>query len=163
MAKSKRKPRRFQLLPIAERFLGYVQRTDDVDSCWLWTASMRGGYGRIKHHGRDIGAHRVAWALTYGTIPDGFSILHRCDNRRCVNPAHLVLGTQRDNIQDMIAKDRLGRGFRGGQYPHAILTSEDVREIRRSPDTGRALAKRLGVSPSTISDVRRRRHWTHVT
>ena len=79
----------------------------DPNDCWEWEASSGyNGYGQYRHNGKMTGAHRVAWNLTHGTIPDGLQVLHHCDNPSCVNPAHLWLGTQRDNIHDMIRKGR---------------------------------------------------------
>ena len=78
-----------------------------ADECWLWTASkMRNGYGHIGVEGRTISAHRVAWESVNGPIPAGMNVLHTCDVRACCNPAHLWLGTQQQNIQDMADKGR---------------------------------------------------------
>ena len=76
-------------------------------ACWEWTAARQtNGYGRIMHNGRPTAAHRVAWELVNGPIPEGMSVLHRCDNRICVRPEHLFLGTYKDNSDDKIAKGR---------------------------------------------------------
>jgi hypothetical protein len=88
-------------------------------------------------------------------------VLHRCDNPPCVNPAHLFLGTMRDNTRDMMAKGR--DPFIGERHNQAKLTDDAVREIRNSPETGRALANRFSVSQATICLVRQRKHWKHVS
>jgi hypothetical protein len=91
----------------AERFWEKVQKVDG-DACWEWTgAKYANGYGEFSVR-RSVAkpAHRVAWALTHGSIPDGFWVLHRCDNRKCVRPDHLFLGTAQDNSDDMWAKNR---------------------------------------------------------
>ncbi len=95
---------------LAERFWSKVVRGE---GCWIWAASVDDhGYGRFGIGRLRIEpAHRVAWMVANGPIPDGLSVLHRCDNPPCVRPDHLFLGTQRDNMRDMIAK---GRG--GGQF-----------------------------------------------
>ena len=91
------------------RFWAKVQKTD---SCWLWTAAKnRFGYGRFMLNGKVVRAHRVAWTLAYGQIPEGAGfhgtcVLHLCDNPMCVNPSHLVLGTQGENCRDMASKGR---------------------------------------------------------
>lgn len=83
--------------------------------CWNWMASIKpNGYGQIGRGGRGAGvvyAHRASWELVNGKIPDGLQVLHHCDNRRCVNPSHLFLGTQKDNIRDMLSKGRHISGF----------------------------------------------------
>jgi hypothetical protein len=88
-------------------------RTDGPGGCHVWTGARNiWGYGRLKCDGVMLSAHRVAWELANGLIPDGQSVLHRCDVRRCVNPAHLFLGTQEDNMRDMFAKGRQAKGHR---------------------------------------------------
>lgn len=93
--------------PEAERFWPKVRRAGD-DDCWLWSGSlMTRGYGQFFWNGRPDGAHRVAWILTHGSIPDGLFVLHRCDVRPCCNPAHLFLGTHKHNMEDAQAKGTL--------------------------------------------------------
>ena len=100
------KPRRTKSL--LERFWAKVQKSDD--GCWIWTASFgKAGYGAInsgRRPTRMLSASRVMWEIAYGPIPEGLSVLHRCDVPRCVRPDHLFLGTQRDNIRDAMAKGR---------------------------------------------------------
>lgn len=95
--------------PFHERFWAQVNKTD---TCWLWTGRMNPvrGYGRCYYRKRDIDTHRIAWELTYGPIPDGLVVCHRCDNPPCVNPDHLFLGTQADNVADKVAKNRQAKG-----------------------------------------------------
>lgn len=86
-------------------------KVDKSGECWLWIANRNwAGYGLFKREGKTRAAHREAWRAAHGDIPAGLQVLHRCDNRACVNPAHLFLGSQKDNIQDCIAKGRRKSG-----------------------------------------------------
>lgn len=100
--------------PPAARFWPKVHRTGD---CWTWQGARAGfGYGSFRFNGRTHAAHRVAWLLTYGDIPDGKLVLHHCDTPCCVRPDHLFLGSMADNVADMIQKGRARRG-NISQYP----------------------------------------------
>ncbi len=152
---------------LRKRFESKIRRTR---GCWHWTASPgTAGYGQIGvggRAGRPVGAHRVAWELYRGAIPDGLFVLHSCDNKLCVKPAHLFLGTQLDNIHDMMSKGRDVRNApKGERAGLAKLTNQDVRRIRKLYATGRTqyeLAEQFDVGQSTISSITRRQTWTHI-
>lgn len=156
--------------------------------CIEWTGRRTAaGYGRVRQHY----AHRVAYAMYHGPIPDGMEVMHRCDNPGCVNPEHLCLGSHSDNMADMARKGRQSRGARHGasvraglpgpaamsaamkvraargERQHcARLTSAQVTEIRARYAAGGCswsqLAREYGVATATIQDVLQRKTWRHV-
>jgi hypothetical protein len=139
---------------------------DTTGECWMWRGStMTGGYGKTHFNGKRLGAHRRAYMLTYGDIPEGMHVCHRCDEPGCVRPEHLFLGTPTDNARDMVAKNRANppRGSRSGK---THFTEDDVREIRRryaAGDISQAhLARAFGVAPTTIRQIVTRRRWAHL-
>lgn len=129
----------------------------EVDECWEWQASKTSAdYGKFAIHHRLWLAHRVAWVLTFGPIPEGLCVLHKCDNRACCNPYHLFLGTRGDNAADSMKKGRRARK----------LTEEEVLEIRELYAAGgmtqQELADEFGVSNPTISYITRRKTWNYL-
>jgi hypothetical protein len=121
--------------------------------CWEWTLSKsRGGYGKVSWYGKSMRAHRVAWMLENGKeIPPDKVVMHSCDNRLCINPAHLSIGTPKQNSEDMVSKGRA----RGGSPPGELaskskLTEEDVvamRFLRRSKGLSYAkLGRMFGIA-----------------
>lgn len=137
------------------------------DECWPWTGGLsQSGYGVVHVCGKARGAHRVAYEVAYGhptgSIPRNLVVMHTCDNPRCCNPKHLVLGTQLDNIKDRVAKGRtVSHMLPGEAHPGSRLTQEDVEVIRstRGHGSGRLLADKFGVSETTISAIRKGRSW----
>ena len=130
--------------------------------CWLWAAFIRpDGYGCIKHSRKTIMAHRAAWIVYYGEIPNGMNVLHKCDVRCCVNPDHLWLGTDRDNVVDMEAK---GRGVRifGSRHVNSKLTEAQVSAIRDDCRAYTIIAGEYGISPQTVCKIKVRRTWRHI-
>jgi hypothetical protein len=135
----------------------------ELNHCWEWIGRVKStGYGYMRAYGRSIGTHRFSWGLHRGPIPDGLHVLHRCDNRACVNPAHLFLGTNADNMHDKFVKAKQARGEGHG---NAKLTDAAVREIRRRAAAGEgltAIGRSLGVGQTTVSYVVKGRTWKHV-
>jgi len=130
--------------------------------CWLWKAHINtGGYGVFGHKGGPKTAHRVSYELHIGEIPDGLCVLHHCDIPNCVNPDHLFLGTQADNMADMYAKGRRPRPV-GEAHPGAVLNNAKVINIRTSNKTIKELADKYGVRLGTIYNVLSRVSWDHV-
>lgn len=155
----------------APRFWSKV-RIGNQNDCWEWLACRNAhGYGRLGGGGKNAYkplAHRAAWQLTNGDIPDGLSVCHKCDNRACVNPAHLFLGTHQDNMDDMHTKGRFIPApiQNGEKNPAAVLTEEDVRLIRLAhetlPVTQRDIARAWGIRPQLVSKIVLRTRWKHV-
>lgn len=137
--------------------------TIDVNSgCWNWNRHCsRSGYGSFWLNG-FIRANRAAWILLRGPIPGGMCVCHHCDNRACVNPGHLFIGTIRDNQVDCEKKGRTNRAY-GECMPHHKLTVDQVREIRSSSLMGIELARKFNVGPMTISRIRRGLRWPHIS
>lgn len=145
------------------RFWSRVRKTD---GCWIWTGTpSRTSHCQFCAPNGKVYVHRYAYELTYGPIPLGMFVLHRCDNPRCVNPLHLFLGTQRDNVQDCISKGRkpiIHAGAKGLKNASAKLSEADVLNIRAESGTVISLAAKYGVTPATISKIRLRRTWRHI-
>lgn len=136
--------------PKSDVFVRFQKKVRIMDTgCHEWQATLdRGGYGKFYFEGEQLGAHRVAYRLFVGDITER-NVLHSCDNRKCVNPKHLFLGTLQDNIKDMDTKGRRGTRSR--------LTYADVGEIRKLLDlrySQEEIAARFGVDQTTISKIK---------
>jgi hypothetical protein len=158
-------------MDLKERFWKKV-RILGKDDCWEWQAGLlNGGYGFFKYGDKNIPASRMAWILTFGD-PKKLLVLHSCDNPPCCNPNHLFLGTQQDNINDMIKKGRQvvvsgnKNGMvlhpesrpRGEKHPSSKLTDDDVRKIRKMIEDGfiqERIAEKFGVDRAIISNIKR--------
>lgn len=149
-------------MSLAARFWAKVVKTD---GCWRWLGYTVDRYGRIALDGGRgapcAGAHRVSWELHNGPIPEGMCVLHRCDNPPCVNPDHLFLGTQLDNIADRVRKGRNG-DLSGQNNGRAKLTSEQVLEMRsrhRGGESYRVLGIAFGVSWGHVGHIVKGDNW----
>lgn len=146
---------------LKERLVAKAKANPDT-GCWDWTASKSKGYGQIMVGEKPQRAHRVSFEIFRGEVPDDLHVCHRCDNRACINPEHLFLGTNADNTADKVAKGRQHR-LRGTAHGMAKLTEADVLTIRSATHaTDPELAARYGVGPEAISAVRHRRNWKHI-
>lgn len=147
--------------------------TVDENGCWNWTRSINSkGYGHFALQRKDMLAHRMAWILKHGPIPPGLCALHKCDNRRCINPDHLFLGTKSDNSLDASKK---GRRYiipkavmrKGENHGLAKLTNEQALQIFRQyfkrKTTMRQLSKEFGVCPQTICNIIHGKTWSTIT
>jgi len=156
-----------------ERFWCSVDKSGGPDACWRWLQGTdRNGYGFTWWCGRKQPTHRVAWLVTFGDIPVGMCVLHKCDNPSCCNPMHLWLGTKRDNIADKVVKGRQATGAslnhplrKGAAHPRTKLTEEDVLELRDLADSGISmveLARKKGLTYGNVYQIIRRQTWTHI-
>jgi hypothetical protein len=140
--------------------------------CWEWQGFVKeNGYGLLSVHRSipTVRAHRFSYMLHKGEIPSGLLVCHTCDNRKCVNPAHLYAGTPKDNTRDMMERGRCRsvnpRPARGSKNGKAKLNEEDVRAIIariQSGESNIAIAESAGVSRRTIADIRLKSVWRHV-
>lgn len=131
--------------------------------CWIWMGDLQSqGYGVAKLRGVRHLAHRLAYQASGGEIPEDHYVRHTCDVPCCVNPAHLLTGTQSENMADMKAR---GRQSRGERRPLAKLTESDVRRIRDAVLAGATqaqIAEQFGVTKGRISLIKNRKRWSHV-
>ena len=159
-----------------KRFWFGVQKTK---SCWNWIKANRGnGYGAIRINKKTYNTHRISWIIHFGQIPNHLCVLHTCDNRKCIKPTHLWLGTKTDNNRDMFKKGR-NHNLRNylKKYPEKIargensgnskLTEKQVLEIRRLWEkkivlTKYELAKIFQVDEGNIRGILKRLYWKHI-
>ena len=151
--------------PLADRFESHIERTDS--GCWLWRGALLGGYGYIcggPNRGRkSMRVHRVSWILYRGEIPEGLCVCHKCDVRSCVNPDHLFLGTNNENMHDAFVKGRFAHGERAHK---AKLTEDAVRYIRsrvKRYGLNVELARKFGVKKDCIWKIRAGWSWKHAS
>lgn len=148
--------------PIEERFWAKVNKTD---GCWFWTGGKDGdGYGGFWLEGKPISAHRYSYQLNIGPIPNKLLVLHTCDIPACVNPAHLFLGTKKDNAIDREQKGR-SRDSRGEKQGGAKLTEVKVRQIFKDSRNGMSqqkIADKHNVHQTLVSKVLLKQVWSHL-
>jgi hypothetical protein len=148
-----------------KRFWSKVDR-GDAEQCWMWNGTRMmpnkigvqyGSFGVYDGKSVSYRAHRFAYMLVYGEIPDGQVIMHTCDNTLCVNPAHLKAGTQLENAQDMKRKDRVAHG--SSHYDSRLSENQVLEIFDNKSDSDSFLGKRHGVDPSNIRKIRRGINW----
>jgi hypothetical protein len=153
-----------------EKFYGHVE--EDEHGCHVWQGCIKdGGYGYVRQNNCTRLVHRAAYEHYKGEIPIGMVVRHKCDNRACANPDHLILGTQAQNMRDMVDRGRhfsqtspekVVRGSRNGQ---AKLTEDQVREIRAREAKGVSavsVAALYNVAAETIRSIWKREAWQHI-
>ena len=146
------------------RFMKYV---DKGDFCWTWTGGKYyNGYGQFYEGPNKICAHRFSYKIFKGSIPSGKLVLHKCDNRQCVNPDHLFIGTQKDNILDMVKKGRRVHSSRVGENNgRTVLKEKDIVKIRKDYKSGvsvKNICKSYKLSETQIYRIIKKQSWSHV-
>ena len=167
---TQRPPRnnQYHRFTIKERVEYYIEKTE---SCWTWKGPRNAsGYGILR--GRDCPstlAHRTVYEVFVGPIPDGFCVCHHCDNPPCVNPSHLWIGTNIDNVRDMVSKNRqsrVGTNFKKGEerVQSKLVTPQvlQIRERALAGESHRKLAQEFGISNAQVSNIRTGKSWSHV-
>lgn len=149
--------------PIEEKLRRY---SVSENGCWEWSGPKdRDGYGVFGHHrGKQLRAHRASYAVNVGAIPDRMMVCHKCDNRSCINPDHLFIGSPKENTLDMVNK---GRKFltKGALHGMAKLSDKDVSEIIQLRKSGlllKEIAARYGVTFQHVSLITHRKSWRHL-
>lgn len=148
---------------VIQRFLSLCDHGSETD-CWEWQGMVNtNGYGRFSLNDRHQLSHRAAFEMFIGEVPDGRVVCHSCDNRLCVNPHHLWLGTQSENLRDAVAKGRMRRpDTRGEANGNRKLNWDAVRDIRQMHQRGvkkYLIAQSFRVSPSTITEITNGKIW----
>lgn len=155
---------------LAQRFWDNVNKNGPeirpgIGKCWEWIGILfhgaSSGYGRFSYGKIDTRAHVMSWLLAGFEIPDGAIVCHECDNRKCVNPAHLYLGTKQTNTQDMYDRER--RSQRGVSNGNHRLTEQQVLEIKQSSADAHTLGWKYGVHHFTIERIRDGRLWPNIS
>ena len=155
-------------MPPANTKDGFYALINRADDCWLWGGSVGNtGYGRYSFQGKRHSTHRLMWLLTYGEIPDGLYVCHHCDNKLCVNPSHLFLGTHLDNMKDKAIKGRnVLPGFKGEEVGTSKLKEWQVLAIRAEYKPYKngctALGQKYGIDRTVIHDIVTRKLWKHI-
>jgi len=141
---------------------------DKTTNCWNWNRAIdSSGYGAVKYCGKKHNVHRLVWMLLHDNLEKGICVCHKCDNRKCINPDHLFIGTQSDNMKDCVNKGRyFSNVIRGEKNSWSKLSSKQVIEIRQLKESkkisNKEIAKQYKVGYTAISKIIRGENWKHI-
>lgn len=156
---------------LKERLYRHTVLPTDPTDCWIWVgAKISGGYGTIRDGRKVVKAHRASWVVHNGEIPEGEGyhgtcVCHKCDNRLCVNPAHLFLGSNLDNMKDRDTKGRR-TAPRGAAHPMAKISEDTARYCAAEVQSGRSaasVAAEVGLTPFHVGRIARGQAWAHLS
>jgi hypothetical protein len=145
-----------------DRFLQYVHKTEN---CWNWTGYLNErGYGQFDYNQKTCLAHRVSFILFKEAIPEGLFILHSCDNRKCVNPDHLRIGTNQENMNDKVARGRQAfmKGETNGRSKLKEIVVREIIELSNSGISQKEIANQFEINNSTVSKIINKKLWGHL-
>ena len=146
-------------MTLAQRFWSKVDSAPS-ECCWEWTAGKdKDGYGRFRLNKQLSLAHRLAYTLTKGEIPNGLIMRHTCDNPACCNPGHLILGTHADNMADKVQRNRQAKGEK---HYASKLTATQVIEVYNSSLKQDEIAKLYNIDQTTVSKIKLKKKWKHI-
>lgn len=134
---------------------------ESENGCFICTSHKpkTRGYFRVMHNWKSILLHRLVYEECFGEIPEGLIVRHKCDNRKCINPEHLEIGTHKDNSSDMV---RRGRSAKGEKVGNSKYSEEIIRYIRESPKSNAELSRELSITDGYISAIRSRKTWKYI-
>lgn len=159
-----KKQMRYRVASAKQRLLARISKNDST-GCWEFTGCLDSkGYGLLTINNISHKAHRISYQEFVGEIPNCLFVLHKCDNRKCVNPEHLFVGTHIENMQDMVNKGRSQRRS-GSKHHNAKLTESDIPEIRKrlaNGDVPAKIAEKYSVHSTVITKINRKELWGHV-